>query len=155
MAEEDGKIFFTGAFLNGSDYPVSIRCAYAEALKAVAQSISQFVRMEFSEFVQGSNSGVDGVERWVSDGLAAYVKNLHLQGVKQREIYYEEKFSPRLMTATFDVFLRLEMLRADYLSAKAEALKHLRDRFSREGKLEAKEKAEQLLKSLKSELQDV
>ena len=151
-SEEDGKIYFTGSFLNGSDYPVSIRCAYAEALKSASQSISQFIRVEFSEHVQGSNTDTAGVDRWVSDGIAVFVDNLQMQGARQREVYYEEMFSPALMMPTYNVFVRVEMAKIDYLQAKAEVLRRLRDRLLNQGRTEAKKKAEQLLEDLKRKI---
>lgn len=151
MSEEDSRIYFTGIFLDGSDYAVSIRCAYAEALKALSQSISQFIRIEFTEYVQGDNSGVDGIDRWLSDGLAAFVNNLHIQGARQRQVYYEEKFSPVLMATTYDVFLRVEISKSDYLAAKTRILQNLHDRFSEKNHVEAKKKAEKLLEDLKLE----
>ena len=30
---DDGLLYFTGGYLNGADYPLTIRCANAEALK--------------------------------------------------------------------------------------------------------------------------
>ena len=67
----------------------------------------------------------------------------------QSEIYYEEVFSAQKMQPTYNVFVMLEMSKADYLKCKADALKRLRDRFSKEGRTEAKEKAERLLDELK------
>jgi len=46
------------------------------------------------------------------------------------------------------------MAKIDYLQAKAEALRKLRNRFSRQGRTEAKKKAEQLLEDLKNELKE-
>ena len=147
--EENGSIYFSGGFLDGSDYSVTIRCANAEALKVAVQSISQFIRGEFTEYVQGPNTGADGVDRYVEDGIAAFVDNLHIQGIRQKEIYYEEVFSAQIMQPTFNVWVKLEMSKADYLKCKADALKRLRDRFAKEGRTEAKEKAERLLDELK------
>jgi hypothetical protein len=67
----------------------------------------------------------------------------------QKEVYYEEMFSAQIMQPTFNAWVKLEMSKADYLKAKADALKRLRDRFSKEGRIEAKEKAERLLDELK------
>ena len=150
--EENGSIYFSGGFLDGSDYSVTIRCANAEALKVAVQSISQFIRGEFTEYVQGPNTGADGVERYVEDGIATFVDNLHIQGVRQKEVYYEEVFSAQIMQPTFNVWVKLEMSKADYLKCKADALKRLRDRFAKEGRIEAKEKAERLLDELKEEI---
>ena len=100
-----------------------------------------------------ANTGADGVERYVEDGIATFVDNLHIQGARQKEIYYEEVFSAQMMQPTYNVFVMLEMSKADYLKCKADALKTLRDRFSKEGRTEAKEKAERLLDELKKGIQ--
>ena len=122
-------------------------------LKSAVQAISQFIRAEFSSYVQGSNSAYeDGIERYVSDGIATFAENIHVQGIRQGELYYEEMFSPQLMQTTFNVFVRLEMSKADYLKAKADVLKKLRDRFSADGEVEAKRKAEELLEDLKKDI---
>ena len=151
--EEAGKVYFTGGFLNGADYAVTIRCANAEALKNLVQAVSLYIRSEFSEYVQGSNSAYDqGIERFVEDGIATFAENVHVQGIKQVALYYEELFSPALLQPSFSVFVKLEMSKADYLKAKADVLRHLRDRFQSEGEIEAKEKAENLLQELKDEI---
>jgi hypothetical protein len=151
--EKNGKVYFAGGFTDGADYAVSIRCANAEALKSAVQSISQYIRTEFSEYVHGSNSAAgEGVDRYFSDGIATFSENIHVQGIRQAELYYEEMFSPTLMQSTYNVFVKLEMSKADYLHAKASVLKKLRDRFKDEGEIEAKEKAEKLLQDLKNEI---
>jgi hypothetical protein len=151
--ENNGKIYFTGGFTDGADYAATIRCANAEALKSAVQAISQFIRAEFSEYVQGSNSATgEGIDRYFSDGIATFSENIHVQGIRQTEIYYEKMFSPTLMQSTYNVFVKLEMSKADYLHAKAEVLRKLRDRFKDEGEIEAKEKAEKLLQDLKNEI---
>jgi hypothetical protein len=151
--ENDGKVYFTGGFTEGTDYAATIRCANAEALKSVVQAISQFIRAEFSEYVHGSNSANgEGIERYFSDGIATFSENIHVQGIRQAELYYEEMFSHTVMHSTYNVFVKLEMGKADYLHAKTEALKKLRDRFKDDGEIEAKEKAEKLLQDLKNEI---
>jgi hypothetical protein len=151
--ENNGKIYFTGGFTDGADYAATIRCANAEALKSAIQAISQFIRAEFSEYVQGSNSAAgEGIDRYFSDGIATFSENLHVQGIRQAEIFYEEMFSPTLMQSTYNVFVKLEMSKADYLHAKAAFLKKLRDRFKDDGEVEAKEKADKLLEDLKNEI---
>lgn len=151
--EKSGKVYFTGGFTDGADYAVSIRCANAEALKSAVQSISQFIRTEFSEYVHGSNSAAgEGVDRYFSDGIATFSENIQVQGIRQAELYYQEMFSPTLMQSTYNVFVKLEMSKADYLHAKASVLKKLRDRFKDEGEIEARKKAEKLLQDLKNEI---
>ncbi|MFC1895421.1 hypothetical protein ACFL0Q_02000 [Thermodesulfobacteriota bacterium] len=149
MFEGESTVHFAGGFLSGSDYSVSVRCANAEALKVAVQSISQFVRAEFSEYAHGTNTDGGGVERHVDDGLATFVDNLHLQGLMQKKVYYEETFSPAAMQTTFNIWVQLEMSQADFLKAKADAVRRLRDRLAEAGQVEAKEKADKLLDDLK------
>ena len=86
--EDEGKVFFSGGFLNGSDYSVTIRCANAEALKNAVQAISLYIRAEFSQYVQGSNAADGaGIERYVEDGIATFAENIHVQGIKQVQVY--------------------------------------------------------------------
>jgi len=148
---DEGMMYFTGGFLSGADYSLTIRLANAEALKVAVQSISQFIRAEFTEYVKGSNAPGTSLDRYVEDGIATFVHNLHMQGVRQKEVYYEEVFSPSVMQPAYNVFVMLEMGKADYLQAKAEVLRKLRDRFRKAGETEAKEKAEKLLEELKRE----
>jgi hypothetical protein len=138
--------------MNGSDYSVTIRCANAEALKASIQGISQFIRAEFSSYAQGSNTDIGGIERYIEDGIATFTKNLHVQGIRQRELYWEEMLSPGAIHSTYNVWVMLEMNKADYLKAKADVLRNLRDKFAENGQTEAKEKAEKLLEELKEEV---
>ncbi len=56
------------------------------------------------------------------------------------------------MQPTYNVWVQLEITVPEYLKAKVDALKHLRDKFQREGRIEAKEKAEQLLDGLRKEV---
>ena len=151
--EKNGNIYFTGGFTDGADYAATIRCANAEALKSVVQAISQYIRAEFSEYVQGSNSANDdGIERYFSDGIATFAENVHVQGIKQAALFYEEMFSPAVMQSTYNVFVKLEMSKADYLHAKAEVLRKLRERFRDDGEIKAKEKAEKLIEDLKNDI---
>ena len=149
--DDSGMLYFSGGFLNGADYPVTVRCANAEALKIAVQSISQFIRSEFTQYVKGSNLPANPIDRYVEDGIATFTGSLHMQGVRQKEIYYEEVFSPSVMTPAYNVWVQLEISKSDYLFAKAEVLRHLRERFNKEGQREAKERAEKLLEKLKEE----
>ena len=151
VSEAQGKLYFAGGFLNGADYAVSIRCANAEALKVTIQGISQFIRAEFSSYSQGSNTDNGGIERYVEDGIATFTKNLHIQGIKQKQTYWEELAHPGTVQPTYNVWVMLEMNKADYLKAKADVLRNLRDKFAETGQTEAKEKAEKLLEDLKEE----
>ena len=152
VSEAQGKVYFAGGFMNGSDYSVTIRCANAEALKATIQGISQFIRAEFSSYAQGTNTDTGGIERYIEDGIATFTENLHLQGVRQRELYWEEMLNPGAVQPTYNVWVMLEINKADYLKAKADILRNLRDKFAEAGQTEAKEKAEKLLEKLKEEV---
>jgi hypothetical protein len=151
--EDDGRLYFSGGFLNGADYAVTVRCANAEALKVLVQSLGEFIRAEFTEYVKGPNTGADGVDRYVEDGIATFVEILFIQGVRQKEIYYEETFAATAMQSTYNVWVQIEISMVDYLKGKAESLRRLRDRFVKEGQIEAKEKAERLLEELKENIQ--
>jgi len=52
----------------------------------------------------------------------------------------------------YNVFVKLEMNKADYLKAKTDVLQKLLDGFKNEAEIEAKQKAEKLLKDLKDEI---
>ena len=153
MVEKGSQIYFSGGYLNGGDYALTVRCASAEAMKQVVQAISQFLRVEFSDYVHGSNTGAGSVDRYVSDGIAAVSKAVHVQGVKQSEVYYEQVMSVSEMQPTYNVFVRLVMDKSEFMKAKADALKALRDRFRDAGEVEAKEKAEDLLEELKRDIE--
>jgi hypothetical protein len=152
VSEAQGKVYFAGGFMNGSDYSVTIRCANAEALKATIQGISQFIRAEFSSYAQGTNTDIGGIERYIEDGIATFTKNLHLQGIKQKDLYWEEMASPGAIQSTYNVWVMLEINKVDYLKAKADVVRNLRDKFAEAGQAEAKEKAEKLLEELKEEV---
>jgi hypothetical protein len=149
---DDTNVYFTGGFLNGADYPLTVRSANAEAIKAACQGISQFIQAEFSGYIQGTNQAGDRLDRYVSDGIATFTKALHVQGMRQTDIYYEEGFSPTIARPAYNVWVKLEMSKLDYIHAKAEALKKLRDDFAKDGDVEAKEKAKQLLDDLKKDI---
>lgn len=149
--EKDGFLYFSGGFLNGADYALSVRCANAEALKVAIQSISQFVRTEFSEYAQGNNSDLEGTDRYVTDGMATLATNLHIQGVRQKDIFYEEMFLPETNRIAYNVYVVLEMSQTDYRKAKMDVIRNFRDKMAAAGQLEAKQKAERLLDTLRKE----
>ena len=146
---DDANVYFTGGFLNGADYPLTVRSANAEAIKVACQGISQFIRSEFSGYIQGTNQAGDRLDRYVGDGIATFTKALHVQGVRQTGIYYEEVFSAVVARPAYNVWVKVEMSKVDYIYAKAEALKRLQAKFDQDGDVEAKEKAQELLDSLK------
>jgi hypothetical protein len=152
VSEKQGKLYFTGGFMNGSDYSVTIRCANAEALKVAIQGISQFIRAEFSSYAQGSNTDTGSIERYIEDGIATFANNLHVQGIRQSELYWEQMLSPGAIQSSYNVWVMLEIDKADYLKAKADVLRSLRDNLAEAGQTAAKEKAEKLLDDLKKEV---
>jgi hypothetical protein len=149
---DDKNIYFTGGFLNGADYPLTVRCSNAEAIKVACQSISQFIRAEFSGYIQGSNQSGEGLDRYVNVGIATFTKALHVQGIRQVDIYYEQLFSPAIEKPAYNIWVKLEMSKLDYIHVKAEALKKLKSEFAKGGEVEAKEKAKQLLDDLKKDI---
>jgi len=63
---DDANIYFTGGYLNGADYPLTVRTANAEAIKVACQGISQFIRAEFSGYIQGTNQAGDRLDKFAS-----------------------------------------------------------------------------------------
>ena len=149
---DEGNIYFSGGFLNGADYPLTVRCANAEALKVVVGAVSQWIRAEFASHAQGSNKAGEGIERYVEDGIATFTKALYFQGIKQAELYYEEVAYPGRTNTGYNVFVQLQMDKSDYVRAKAEAISRMKDEFDKAGQIEAKKKAEMILNSLKTEV---
>jgi len=152
--EEKSSVYFTGGLLKGGDYSVTLRCANAEALKAMVQSISGFIRAEFSMFSKGSNGINGGIDRYIQDGIATFTKDLHIQGIKQKESYYEEVFDSVSQTTFYNAWVKLEISKTDYLKAKTSALRRLKDDFENAGEIEAKEKAQRLLDDLKAQVNE-
>jgi len=153
--EKGNTIYFTGGFLKGADYSVSLRCANAEALKSMVQAVSQYIRTEFSMFSQGSNNIDSGIDRYIQDGIAAFTRNLHIQGTRQAESYYEEMYDPVSQNTFYNAWVKLEITKVDYLRTKANVIKKLRDDFHSAGEIEAKEKAQGLLDDLKGQASEV
>ena len=152
--EKDNSIFFTGAYLGGADFSITQRAANAEALKQVAQAIGHTIRTEFSMYAKGSNQAGEGVDRYIEDGIATFSKNLHIQGIRQQETYYEEVWDPSLMQSFYNVWVKFELSKRDYLKAQARAIDELKGSFQSSGNIQAKEKAEQLLQDLKGEINE-
>jgi hypothetical protein len=144
--QENGKIYFTGGFMNGADYSLSIRCANAEAIKIAAQSISTYIRSVFSLYTHGTNSNDDGIERYVEDGIATLTNNLHVQGLRQKQVYHEAVTNGG--RPSYNAFVLLEITDEDYKNAKIGVLQSLKEDFEKVHHTEAKQKAEQLLEEL-------
>ena len=152
--EHGNSVYFTGGFLRGCDYSVSIRAANAESLKNLVQAVGQNIRTEFSMFAKGSNGVAGGVDRYIQDGIAAFAKNVHIQGIRQEESYYEEMWDPLSQTTFYNAWVKLEIKKADYLRAKAMVVKRLRDDFHTAGEIEPQKKAQQLLDDLKGQVSE-
>lgn len=43
------------------------------------------------------------------DGIATISENVHLQGARQKELYYEEVFTPSVMRPAYNIFVMIEM----------------------------------------------
>ena len=144
--QENGKIYFTGGFMNGADYSLSIRCANAEAIKIAAQSISTYMRSVFSVYAHGTNSQNDDIERYVEDGIATLTNNLHVQGLRQKQVYHEAVTNGG--RPSYNVFVLMEITDEDYKNAKIGVLQSLKEDFEQVHHTEAKQKAEELLDKL-------
>jgi hypothetical protein len=90
--EDRGALLFTGGYLGGADYALSLRLAKAEAMKNLLESIELKVRAEFSTAMHGQNSDDHDLGRYVTDGVAWTVDNLRIRGIKQNTTYYERIF---------------------------------------------------------------
>jgi hypothetical protein len=149
--EENGKLTYSGGVIGGADYVVTLRLAKAEATKNLLESIQIKVLSEFSTAIHGNNRNQNDVGQYVTDAVAWMVENLRLGGIKQREIYYEEAFNRMSQMVEYNVWVRLEISRADYVKAKTDAAQKLLDKAIREKDQEAKEKALELLERLRQE----
>lgn len=148
--EQGNAMYYTGAFMRGFDYSVSLRAANAEALKSLVQDIGLSIRTEFSMYAKGSNIIDSGIDRYIVDGIATLSHNTHLQGARVSESYYEELIDPLSSGRPFyNVWVKLEITKSDYTQAKAYALRRLKDDFHTAGQVEAKQKAQLLLDELK------
>jgi len=126
---EDGKwLYFSGAHLGGPDYPHAIRRAHVEALKHLVQSISQLVTSEFSANIEESHRmGMSMIEQLVTDSLHTISEDIHVQGVRQWQVHYEEVFDPNRYDTEYNVWVQLQILKSDYYGAKDAVLWKLRE----------------------------
>ena len=77
-----------------------------------------------------------------------------LQGIRQKEVYFEQPDN-QADHPTYNVFVMLEISEQDYLNAKAAVLEGLKKRLEAIGDTEAKDKAEQLLDELQSQVTEM
>ena len=146
--EDQGALLFTGGYLGGADYALSLRLAKAEAMKNLLESIELKARAEFSTAMHGQDHDDHDLGRYVTDGVAWTVDNLRIRGIKQNTTYYERIFDPTAQVFKFNSWVQLKISNADYLKAKTDAARRMLDQAVREKNEEAKEKALELLDKL-------
>ena len=88
----------------------------------------------------------------IYDMVAWTIENLHIGGIRQKEIYYEQVFDPLSQTIKYNLWVRLEISKSDYSKAKVDAAQKMLDKAIREKDTEAKEKAMELLEKLREEV---
>jgi hypothetical protein len=148
---EDGQgLRFAGGVMGGSDYALTLRLAKSEAIKNLLESVEIKARSEFSSVMHG-NYGNDDIGRYVTDAVAWTVDNLLVGGIKQRDIYYEQTFTPGTNYVRYNAWVSLEISKADYVRAKTAAAERLLKKAIREQDAEAKEKALEMLERLRTE----
>jgi hypothetical protein len=150
--ESDERFYFSGGVMNGADYALTIRLAKAEATKNLLESIQIKARAEFSNAIHGQNRKDNDLGRYVTDAVAWTVDNLRVNGICQREIYYEQIFDPMSQSFKYNTWVQLEISKADYLKAKVDAAQKMYDKAIKEKDQEAKEKALELLEKLRQEV---
>ena len=78
------------------------------------------------------------------------ILNLRVNGIKQREIYYEKVFEPSLQSVQYNAWVQLDIEKDDYIKAKIDAVQRVFDKANLNNDKEAKEKAGELLERLRS-----
>ncbi len=149
--KEAGALYYVGAFFKGADYAVTLRCATAEATKALVGSISQFIKAEFSTHASGTNTPLDGIERHIEDGLAMITHNLHVQGASLDETFYEEIYDPEIKQVYFNIWVKIKIDESDYLAAKRSVVRQLKNHFKASEKSES-DKAQAILNRLQEHI---
>jgi len=153
--EQGDSIYFSGGFQNGGDYSMTLKIANSEALKSLLQTVGISIQAEYTAVSKGSNSIDSSIERYIEDGIATFTRNIHIQGIRQVESYYEEMHDPtNPMKPFYNAWVQLEISKADYLKAKVDILRQLRKDFHSAGEIEAKEKAQELLNDLKGQVSE-
>jgi len=150
--EQDGNMFYSGGYMGGADYSLSLRLAKSEAVKHLIESCSIKAREEFSHSMQGSNMSPEDIGRYVTDSVGWTVDNIHVGGIKQKELYYEEVFHPASMKPAYNAWVLLEISQQDYVKAKLSATEKLVQKTIEENNLEARQKAEEILQKLQQEM---
>jgi len=149
--EDDDGLHYTGGFVGGADYALTLRLAKAEATKNLLESIQIKARAEFSSAIQGQNMLDADIGRYVTDAVAWTVDNLTIGGIQQNLIYYEQVFDPVSQSFRYNAWIQVRISKADYIKAKTDAAQKLVNKANREKNENAEQKALELLEELKQE----
>jgi len=142
---------FSGGVTDISDYALGVSEARSEAIKNGVVSLQIKVRSEFTRFIEGSNMPPDAVGKWVGDGIAYLSESLYVSGIQQREVYYEKAKSNIEYRPHYNIWVLCSISAEDYLTAKIDAAQRLVNKYQQESNQEARQKAEELLDSLREE----
>jgi hypothetical protein len=150
--EKGDKMYYSGGYIGGVDYSLSVRLAKSEAIKNLIESTSLKAYEEFSHTIEGTGMGPDDINRYVIDSVAWTVENLKFSGIKQKELYFEEVFDPIAMKPMYNIWVLLEISRTDYLKAKMSAAQKQLEKSKRDNNRDAKRKTEEILRLLNQEI---
>ncbi|MCK4824715.1 hypothetical protein KA005_53680 [bacterium] len=76
--EDNSGLHFTGGYMGGADYALTLRLAKSEATKNLLESIEIKTRAEFSSAIHGKNRSEGDLGRYVTDVVAWTVDNLRI-----------------------------------------------------------------------------
>ena len=147
--ESEEGLHFCGGWMGGGDYAASLRLARSEATKNLLESVRIRANSEFASALSGSNRQSGDVGRYITDTVAWTVDNLKIEGISQREIYYEQYFDPASFQVKYNAWVQLAISKSDYTKAKLDAANKLYEKSIQEQDQDAKEKALQLLDKLR------
>ena len=149
--ETDTGFLFSGGFMGGADYALTLRLAKGEATKNLLESVEIKARSEFASTFHGGNRTGADIGRYVTDVVSWTVENLRVRGIREREIYFEQVFDPMRQAFLYNAWVKLEIPRGDYLRAKVEAAERLVEKTTQEKDDEARERALEMLERLRGE----
>jgi len=149
--ENDHGFHFTGGYMGGADYALTLRLAKAEATKNLLESIEIKARSEFSTAIHGQNRTDGDLGRYVTDAVAWTVENLRVSGIRPGRSYYEQIFHSGSRSFKYNSWVQLIISKPDYQRAKVDAAQRLLGKAIRDQDKEAKEKAMELLEKLRKE----
>ena len=149
---EDGKcLYFTGGYLGGADYVLTLRLAKSEAIKSLLESIELKARVEFSTVLHGLNADKGDLGRYVTDAVGWIIDNLKVRGIRQNLMYYEQVKNPESDGLQYNAWVQLAISKEDYRQARLTAAKNIVTKTERKEDNEAKAKALELLEKLQRE----